>query len=159
MSGYRVEITITEGELVEGAFVRMSTVGYAGTGQVAFRSTSSGVYVGKQLDEGQPYHMFRDGEINGHPQAHLGSPVEQFLSAPVIADGKLVTFRPDFSEQLKGIVWEICPMPTDEAMTRTVQNGPDEGKVFCQLRRRVGKRGRWGYRFAWITDLVPAQEA
>ena len=80
MARYRVEVTIIEGHLVEGTFVRMAHIGYTKTGRVAFRSTSSGTYVGTQVDEGDLYHMFRGGEINGQPDAHHGSPVRDFVA-------------------------------------------------------------------------------
>jgi hypothetical protein len=44
-----------------------------------YHSTWSGIYEGVRPSEwdGQPYHYFRDGEINGTPQSHFGHPVDR----------------------------------------------------------------------------------
>lgn len=43
-----------------------------------YHSTWSGIYEGVRPSDwdGQPYHYFRDGEINGVKQSHFGHPVD-----------------------------------------------------------------------------------
>lgn len=53
----------------------------------------------------------------------------------------LVTFRPDFSDKLTGLVFEVVKTPV---MTPS-------GRQCVVLRIRRGKR--WGYRTAWVDDL------
>lgn len=56
--------------------------------------------------------------------------------------GQHVEFRPEFSEALRGVVFEV-----DEPEGATTP----EGRKCIGLRRRSG--GRWGYRLAWVDDL------
>lgn len=77
-----------------------------------------------------------------------------------IIAGTTVAFRPDFSAELAGIQWEIVPMPsgrTVQACKADARNGLP-AYTTCQIRRRVGKSQRWGYRFAKVSDLIPTEE-
>lgn len=81
------------------------------------------------------------------------------LTAEQITDGLQVTFRPDFSDDLRGIVWEICPLPSSGALTCEAAADAHNGTAaytFCQIRRRVRNGTRWGYRFANVADLITA---
>lgn len=68
-----------------------------------------GYYVGEEASEhdGEPMHMFRDGHINGIPQAHMGKPVAQFVSSDDVAHLSPVIDRVEVSKDAEGFfhVW------------------------------------------------------
>jgi hypothetical protein len=82
--GLTVASRVNSGTLTVGEVVTGESVGVHPSGRIAFRSTWSGVFDGTRLDahDGREmYHYFRDGEINGTPQAMHGLSVKQFVTA------------------------------------------------------------------------------
>jgi hypothetical protein len=65
---------------------------------------------------------------------------------------RLVQFRPTFSDALVGLAWEVDNTRSIGGVDNT--DGPNNGRAFIGLRRRVGKRQQWGYRLAYVTDLT-----
>lgn len=57
----------------------------------------------------------------------------------------LVQFRPEFSDELVGVTFEV-----DDPTVRVDRTTP-EGREFVSIRIRQAKR--WGYRLAYVSDL------
>jgi hypothetical protein len=76
----------------------------------------------------------------------------QTTTQTAVEAGMTVTFRPDFSDALVGIVFEIVAR-SDGPLVST-EFGTD--REFVMVRTRVGKSRRWGYRLAYLADLLPS---
>lgn len=80
----------------------------------------------------------------------MNATAAQALTVETAAKGVQVRFRPEFSADLDGIVFEIYHND-GQPVTRTEY---ETGLAFLTLRRRVGKQGRWNYRLARVRDLL-----
>lgn len=75
---YIVKIRITDGKLIPGSIVAGASHGVTADGLETFDSTWSGIYDRMSNMGTAVYHMFRDGEVNGHKQKSFGMPIDQF---------------------------------------------------------------------------------
>lgn len=70
-----------------------------------YHSTWSGIYEGVRPSDwdGQPYHYFRDGEINGVKQSHFGHPVDRstidILAADAAINAHACELGPDLCDE------------------------------------------------------------
>ena len=72
-------ITKADQTLTPGAPITGTTVNRRKNGTERVRGTWRGVYVGVEPSawDGEPMHVFRDGDINGVPQGSFAFPVER----------------------------------------------------------------------------------
>lgn len=74
------------------------------------------------------------------------------ITAEQVTEGMQVSFRPDFSKHLVGMVFEI-----DDRLGDSLVRTAHENNEVCQyvaLRIRLGRK--WNYRQAYLSDLIPA---